>query len=133
MAQKRPIRVLLAKTGLDGHDRGIKVITQGLRDAGMEVVYTGLRQSPEQIAKRALEENVDVIGLSSLSGGYNTLFPDVVKLVREKGMANALIIGGGIILEEDVPVLQEKGISVIFGPGTPINEIANYIRSNVNL
>lgn len=129
--QQRPIRVLLAKCGLDGHDRGVKVIAQGLADEGMEVTYTGLHQKPEQIVEKAFEENVDVIGLSSLSGGYDTLFPEVARLVKEKGMDNVLIIGGGIILEEDIPFLREKGVSAIFGPGTTIKEIADYIRQNV--
>lgn len=133
MAQKRPIRVLLAKCGLDGHDRGIKVISLGLRDEGMEVIYTGLHQSPEQIVRKALEGNVDVIGLSSLSGGYNTFFPEIARLAKEKGMDNVLIIGGGIILKDDIPPLREKGISAIFGPGTPIKEIADYIRKNVKI
>jgi len=133
MLQQRPIRVLLAKCGLDGHDRGIKVITQGLAEEGMEVIYTGLHQNPEQIVERALEENVDVIGLSLLSGGYDVFFPEVARLAREKGTGNVLIIGGGIIPEDDIPFLREKGISAIFGPGTPINEIARYIRQNVKL
>jgi len=133
MSQQRPIRVLLAKCGLDGHDRGIKVIAQGLADEGMEVIYTGLHQNPEQIVERALKENVDVVGLSSLSGGYDIFFPEVARLMKEKGMDNALIIGGGIILEDDIPFLREKGISAIFGPGTPIEEIAHYIRQNVKL
>lgn len=133
MLQQRPIRVLLAKCGLDGHDRGIKVITQGLVEEGMEVIYTGLHQNPEQIVERALGENVDVIGLSLLSGGYDVFFPEVARLAKEKGMGNVLIIGGGIILEDDIPFLQEKGISAIFGPGTLINEIAHHIRLNVKL
>ena len=133
MSQQRPIRVLLAKCGLDGHDRGVKVVAQGLADKGMEVTYTGLHQSPEQIVERAVKENVDVIGLSSLSGGYDILFPEVARLVKERGMSNVLIIGGGIILEEDIPFLKEKGISAIFGPGTPIEQIVNYIRQNVKL
>ena len=122
MTQKRPIRVLLAKCGLDGHDRGIKVISLGLRDEGMEVLYTGLHQSPEQIVGKALEEKVDVIGLSSLSGGYHALFHEITRLVKEEGMDEVLIIGGGIILEDDIPLLREKGVSAIFGPGTPIKE-----------
>jgi len=105
MAQQRPIRVLLAKSGLDGHDRGIKVISQGLREEGMEVIYIGLRQSPEKIVNAALQEGVDVIGLSSLSGGYRNFFPEVVKLTREKGMDDVLIIGGGIIPEKDMQFL----------------------------
>ena len=131
MAQQRPIRVLLAKSGLDGHDRGIKVISQGLREEGMEVIYIGLRQSPEKIVNAALQEGVDVIGLSSLSGGYRNFFPEVVKLTREKGMDDVLIIGGGIIPEKDVPFLIEKGIKCIFGPGTFIRDIANYIRNHI--
>ena len=133
MAQKRPIKVLLAKVGLDGHDRAINVITSGLRDEGMEVTYTGLHQTPEQVVTRALEENVDVLGLSSLSGGYNIYFREITRLMGEKGMDNVLIIAGGIIAEEDIPPLLEKGISAIFGPGTPIKEITDYIRSNVKL
>lgn len=131
MAQRKPIKVLLAKGGLDGHDRGVKVISQGLTDEGMEVIYTGLRQTPEKVVSKALEEDVDVIGLSSLSGGHNVFFPEVVRLAREKGMDNVLIIGGGIIPEEDVQFLKDKGIRRIFGPGTPIREIAEYIRNNV--
>jgi len=133
MSQQRPIRVLLAKCGLDGHDRGVKVVAKGLADKGMEVTYTGLHQSPEQIVERAVKGNVDVIGLSSLSGGYDILFPEVARLVKERGMSNVLIIGGGIILEEDIPFLKEKGISAIFGPGTPIEQIVNYIRQNVKV
>lgn len=131
MKQNRLIRVLIAKPGLDGHDRGAKVVAQGLRDEGMEVIYTGLRQTPEQIAKTALEEYVDVIGLSLLSGAHKTLFPEVSRLIREKGMTEVLIIGGGIIPEEDIPFLQEKGIIAVFKPGTRIKEIAEYIRKNV--
>lgn len=131
MAQPRPIKVLLAKGGLDGHDRGIKVISQGLSEEGMEVIYIGLRQTPEKIVTTALEEGVDVIGLSSLSGGHNVFFSEVAKLAREEGMDNVLIIGGGIIPEEDVQFLKERGTRRIFGPGTPIREIADYIRNNV--
>lgn len=133
MGRQRPIKVLLAKVALDGHDRGVLVVAQGLREEGMEVVYTGLRQSPENIVARALEEKIDVIGLSSLSGGHNLYFPKVVALAREKGMGNILIIAGGIFPYEDISNLKDKGISAIFGPGTPIKEIANYIRDNVKL
>ena len=132
MAQRRQIKVLLAKGGLDGHDRGIKVISQGLSEEGMEVIYTGLRQTPEQIVTTALEKGVDVIGLSSLSGGHNAFFPKVVELARQKGMDNVLIIGGGIIPEEDEEFLKEQGISRIFGPGTTIREIADYIRNTLS-
>lgn len=131
MAKQRPIKVLLAKGGLDGHDRGIRVISQGLSEEGMEVMYIGLRQTPQKIVTTALEEDVDVIGLSSLSGGHNVFFPKVVKLAREKGMDSVLIIGGGIIPEEDMQLLREQGISRIFGPGTAIREIAEYIKDNV--
>ena len=125
------IKVLIAKPGLDGHDRGAKVLTLGLRGEGMEVIYTGLRQSPEKIVQTAIQEDVDVIGLSCLSGAHNYLFPEVTKLVKEKGLDNVLVIGGGIISQEDVPFLQQRGVKAIFGPGTPIKEIARYIRENV--
>jgi methylmalonyl-CoA mutase C-terminal domain/subunit len=132
MAQRRQIKVLLAKGGLDGHDRGIKVISQGLSEEGMGVIYTGLRQTPEQIVTAALEKGVDVIGLSSLSGGHNAFFPKVAELARQKGMDNVLIIGGGIIPEGDEEFLKERGISRIFGPGTTIREIADYIRNTLS-
>ncbi len=131
MATDRTIVVLLAKPGLDGHDRGVKVLTLGLRGEGMEVTYTGLRQSPKQIVEKALLLGADVIGLSSLSGAHKSLFPKVVELAREKGMDKVLVIGGGIIPDEDISFLREKGINAIFGPATPIKEIANYIRANV--
>jgi methylmalonyl-CoA mutase C-terminal domain/subunit len=131
MKQEKPIRILLAKGGLDGHDRGIIVISQGLREKGMEVVYMGLRQSPEMIVTAALQESVDVIGLSSLSGGHKSLFREVVKLLKEKRMNDVLIIGGGIIPKGDMQCLKEIGVKGIFGPGTPIREIADFIRSNV--
>lgn len=131
MGKEGKIKVLMAKPGLDGHDRGAKVLTLGLRDEGMEVIYTGLRQSPEKIVQAALQEDVDVVGLSCLSGAHNYLFPEVVKLLRQKGMQDTLVIGGGIIPQEDIPFLKEKGISAIFIPGTSIKEIAEYIRENV--
>ena len=127
---KHIIRVLLAKLGLDGHDRGVKVLTLGLRDEGMEVIYTGLRQQPEEIVRAAIQEGVDVVGLSSLSGGHNDYFGKVAELLaREK--SNALLIGGGIIPEEDIPYLKKKGIKAVFGPGTVIKDIADFIRANV--
>jgi len=128
---KKPIRVLIAKPGLNGHDRGAKVLTLGLRDEGMEVIYTGIRQTPASIAKTAFQEDVDVVALSCLSGAHNYLFPKVVELLREKGMNEVLVIGGGIIPLDDVPSLKEKGIKAIFGPGSAIKDIANFIRENV--
>ena len=128
MAGERKIKVLIAKPGLDGHDRGVKVLSLGLRDEGMEVIYTGIRQTPESIAEAAVQEGVDVVGLSCLSGAHNYLFPRVVELLREKGAGDKLVIGGGIIPEEDIPFLTEKGISAVFGPGTAIKTIADFIR-----
>jgi methylmalonyl-CoA mutase C-terminal domain/subunit len=130
MSEKR-IRVLVAKPCLDGHDRGAKVIAQALRDAGMEVVYTGLRQTPEQIVSAAVQEDVNVVGMSILSGAHGTLFPEVIKLLKEKGAGDILVVGGGIIPEEDVPALKEAGIAEIFGPGTPLEEVVKYIQANV--
>ncbi|MGI6096536.1 MAG: cobalamin B12-binding domain-containing protein [Dethiobacteria bacterium] len=131
MATTKVIRVLVAKPGLDGHDRGAKVIAHALRDAGMEVIYTGLRQSPEQIAQAALQEDVDVVALSCLSGAHNALFPKVAQLLKEQGMDDVLIIGGGIMPDEDIPFLREKGIADIFTPGTSLKQIVNYIKENV--
>ena len=131
MSSKRPIKVLMAKPGLDGHDRGAKVLIMGLRDEGMEVVYTGLRQTPEMIAQATVQEQPDVVGLSNLSGAYRYLFPEVVNELRKRGLSDVLIIGGGKIPEEDIPFLLEKGISAVFGPGTSIKTIADYIRSKV--
>ena len=125
---ERKIRVLVAKPGLDGHDRGAKVIAASLRDAGMEVIYTGLHQTPEKIAATALQEDVDVVALSILSGAHMTLFPRVQNLLRESGMDDVLITGGGIIPEEDVEALQALGIGRLFGPGTATSEAAAYIR-----
>jgi len=132
MLKKRAMRVLVAKPGLDGHDRGARVLILGLRDEGMEVIYTGLRQSPEMIAQTALEEQTDVVALSCLSGAHCHLFSEVVNELHAKGMSDVLVIGGGIIPKEDIPFLLEKGISAVFGPGTTIKTIAEYIRSNVN-
>jgi methylmalonyl-CoA mutase, C-terminal domain len=125
------IRVLLAKPGLDGHDRGVKVIARALRDAGMEVIYTGLRQTPEQIVNAALQEDVDIIGLSILSGAHMTIFPRVLELMREKGMNDVILFGGGIIPEDDIPRLKEAGVGEIFLPGTSTQGIVDYIREHV--
>ena len=124
----RPIRVLIAKPGLDGHDRGAKVVAAALRDAGMEVIYTGLHQTPEMIATAAVQEDVDVIGLSILSGAHMTLFPRVRSLLMEAGRDDVLITGGGIIPKEDMDVLREQGIGELFGPGTPTSALIDYIR-----
>ncbi|HMK66773.1 MAG TPA: cobalamin B12-binding domain-containing protein [Thermodesulfobacteriota bacterium] len=126
----KKIRVLAAKPGLDGHDRGIKVICHALRDAGMEVIYTGLRQTPEQIVATAVQEDVDVIAMSVLSGAHDYLFPKVMDLVREKGLKEVLVLGGGIIPDEDIPTLKQAGISAIFGPGTYTTDIIKYIEEN---
>ncbi len=131
MNDKKKIKVLVAKPGLDGHDRGAKVITMGLREAGMEVIYTGLRQTPEMIARAALEEQPDAIALSCLSGAHQSLFPRVVEELKKHDMKDVLVIGGGIIPDEDVPYLKEKGISAVFGPGTSIKELSEYIREKV--
>ena len=126
------IRALIAKPGLDGHDRGAKIVAQALRDAGMEVIYTGLRQTPEMIAEAALHEDVDVVGMSILSGAHMALFPRVMELLRENDMDDVLVVTGGIIPDEDVPALNEIGIKGIFGPGTPTNQIVDFIRENVS-
>ncbi len=125
----RPIRVLVAKPGLDGHDRGAKVVAAALRDAGMEVIYTGLHQTPEMIVNAAVQEDVDVVGLSILSGAHLTLFPRVVELLREAGRPDVLVTGGGIIPKEDMDTLRERGVARLFGPGTPTSEFIAYIRS----
>ncbi len=125
------IRVLVAKPGLDGHDRGAKVIARALRDAGMEVIYTGLRQTPEMIVEAAIQEDVDVIGLSILSGAHMTLFPRVMRLLAENGLDDVLVVAGGIIPDEDVPALKEIGIAGIFGPGTSTETVVNFIKENV--
>jgi methylmalonyl-CoA mutase C-terminal domain/subunit len=130
---ERPIKVLIAKPGLNGHDAGAKVVALGLRDAGMEVIYTGLRQTPEKIAEAAVQEDVDVVGLSCLSGAHKVLFPRVAALLREKGRADVLVIGGGNIPEEDIPFLKEKGIKAIFRAGTSIQEIAEFIRRELKV
>ncbi|MBX6377503.1 MAG: cobalamin B12-binding domain-containing protein [Clostridia bacterium] len=131
LLEERRIRVLIAKPGLDGHDRGAKVIARALRDAGMEVIYTGLRQTPERIAAAALQEDVDVVGLSSLSGAHDTLFPAVVEALRRAGLDDVIVIGGGIIPPEDAEELKKQGVGAIFGPGTPTSEVVAYIREAV--
>ena len=125
------IRVLVAKPGLDGHDRGAKVVARALRDAGFEVIYTGLRQTPEQIAQAAADEDVNVVAMSILSGAHPHLFPKVVNLVREKGMKDTLIIGGGVIPEGDIPALKDDGIAEVFTPGTPTTAIVDFIKAHV--
>ncbi len=127
----KKLRILIAKPGLDGHDRGAKVVARALRDAGMEVIYTGLHQTPEMIVEAALQEDVDGVGLSILSGAHMTLFPKVVELMKQRGIEDRLIFGGGIIPQEDSDVLNEMGIGKIFGPGTPTQEIVSYIESTV--
>ena len=127
----RPIRVLIAKVGLDGHDRGAKIIATFLRDAGMEVIYTGLRQTPEMVVNAALQEDVDVIGISILSGAHNTVFPKIIKLMKEKELDDVLLTGGGIIPEQDMKKLQELGVGKLFPPGTNTDEIVTYITEYV--
>ncbi len=130
MGEERKIRILIAKPGLDGHDRGAKVVARALRDAGMEVIYTGLRQTPEQIVNAVVQEDVDLVGLSILSGAHDYLFPRIIELLKEKGAENVLVIGGGVIPEEDITMLKEAGVAEIFGPGTHTGEIIEYIRAN---
>ncbi len=128
MAKK--IRVLIAKPGLDGHDRGAKVVARALRDAGMEVIYTGLRQTPKDIVEAAIQEDVDAIGLSCLSGAHMTLFPEVVQLLKKKGVKDIFVTGGGIIPEEDVPKLKKAGLKAVFGPGTSLEDIVKFFEQN---
>ena len=128
MKKERPLRILVAKIGLDGHDRGAKVIATSLRDAGMEVIYTGLRQTPEMVVNAALQEDVDAIGISILSGAHMTVFPRVIALMKEKGMDDVLVTGGGIIPEQDMKALNEIGVGKLFPPGTTTTEIARYIK-----
>ena len=127
----RPIRVLVAKVGLDGHDRGAKVIATALRDAGMEVIYTGLRQTPEMIAAAALQEDVDAVGVSILSGAHNTLCPRIVQLLRDQGMNDCLVLVGGIVPQEDLPKLKQQGVAEVFLPGTNTEDIVKFLRENV--
>jgi len=130
---ERKIRVLVAKPGLDGHDRGAKVIARALRDAGMEVIYTGLRQTPEKIAAAVVQEDVDALLMSILSGAHDYLFPRVMGLLQEKGVKDLLVLGGGVIPEEDIPALKTAGIREIFGPGTATETIVQYVRENVKI
>lgn len=130
---EKKIRVLVAKPGLDGHDRGAKVVARALRDAGFEVIYTGLRQTPEQIAEAALQEDVNVVAMSILSGAHGHLFPKVVDLVHAEGMNDVLIIGGGVIPETDIPALKEAGVAAVFTPGTPTGEVVNFIKEHVKI
>ncbi len=125
------IKVLMAKPGLDGHDRGAKVVARALRDAGMEVIYTGLRQNPEQIVEAAVQEDVQVLALSILSGAHDYLFPRIIELLKEKGIKDILVVGGGIFPSEDIPKLKQMGIAELFGPGTTTIEIVNFIQKNV--
>jgi len=129
----RKLRILIAKPGLDGHDRGAKVVARALRDAGMEVIYTGLHQTPQMIVEAALQEDVDGVGLSILSGAHMTLFPEVMKRMREEGLEDRLLFGGGIIPGEDVETLQKQGVGKIFGPGTPVQAIVDYIHETVRV
>jgi methylmalonyl-CoA mutase C-terminal domain/subunit len=129
---QRPIKVLIAKPGLDGHDRGAKVLARGLRDEGFEVVYTGLRQTPEMITTAALQEDVDVVGLSILSGAHMTLLPRITELLRAEGLTDVLVTAGGIIPDDDIPALKEAGVAKVFGPGTKIAQVADYLRANVH-
>ena len=128
----KPIRVLVAKAGLDGHDRGAKVIAQALRDAGMEVIYTGLRQTPEQIVETAIQEDVQVVGISCLSGAHNHLFPPIVELLKQQGAGDIFVLGGGVIPDDDIPFLKESGIAAIFTPGTTTTDIIAFINANVS-
>jgi methylmalonyl-CoA mutase C-terminal domain/subunit len=130
---ERKIRVLVAKPGLDGHDRGAKVIARALRDAGMEVIYTGLRQTPEKIAAAVVQEDVDALLMSILSGAHDYLFPRVMELLKEKGVKDLLVVGGGVIPEEDVPALKKVGVKDVFGPGTSTENIVKYVQENVKL
>ena len=132
MQKGKKIRVLIAKPGLDSHDRGAKIVARALRDAGMEVIYTGLRQTPEQIAETALQEDVDVIGLSILSGAHKTIFPRIMKLLKDQEMTDVMVFAGGIIPEEDIDELKKLGIKEIFGPGTPTESIVKYVLDHLS-
>lgn len=131
--ENRPIRVLIAKVGLDGHDRGAKVIASALRDAGMEVIYTGLRQTPEMVVQTAIQEDVDAIGVSILSGAHNTVFPRILSLLKEKEVTDILLTGGGIIPDADADELNKQGVAKLFAPGTEMSEIVAYIQQNVKI
>ncbi len=127
----QPIRVLVAKPGLDGHDRGAKVVARALRDAGMEVIYTGIRQTPEMIAEAAVQEDVDVVGLSILSGAHLEIFPHIIELLKAKGKEDTILVCGGIIPDEDIPRLKEMGFAAVFGPGTPTPELVRFVQAEV--
>lgn len=131
MERDRKIRILIAKPGLNGHDRGAKVIARGFRDAGIEVIYTGLHQTPEQIVNSAIQEDVDAIGVSILSGAHDYVFPEIIKLLRERGAGDIIVFGGGIIPEEDIPALKNVGVREIFLPGTPIEETVKWVKENI--
>jgi methylmalonyl-CoA mutase C-terminal domain/subunit len=131
-AKERPLRIVVAKPGLDGHDRGAKIIARALRDAGFEVIYTGLHQTPEMIVATAIQEDVDAIGLSIMSGAHMTLFPAVIELLREQGAGDVLVFGGGIIPQDDVPKLRERGVAEVFLPGSTTQAIIDWIRANVH-
>jgi len=131
MSKARKIRVLLGKPGLDGHDRGVKVVARGFRDAGFEVIYTGLHQTPEQIVNAAIQEDVDLVGLSSLSGAHLYLFSEVVRQLKERGCGDMTVIAGGIIPAEDIPVLKKLGVKKVFLPGTPIQDIVSWVKKHV--
>jgi methylmalonyl-CoA mutase C-terminal domain/subunit len=130
-AKERPLRIIVAKPGLDGHDRGAKIIARALRDAGFEVIYTGLHQTPEMIVAAAIQEDVDAIGLSVLSGAHMTIFPAIIELLKQKGATDIAVFGGGIIPQDDVPPLKEKGVSAVFPPGSTTQSIIEWIRANI--
>jgi len=132
MSEERKIRILIGKAGLDGHDRGAKIVARTLRDAGHEVIYTGLHQTPEMIVETALQEDVDIIGISILSGAHNYIFPEIIKLLKEKELDNIAVFGGGIIPKDDIPALKEAGVKAIFEPGTPTYEIVDWVKNNVS-
>jgi methylmalonyl-CoA mutase C-terminal domain/subunit len=131
MSSERRVRVVVAKPGLDSHDRGAKIVARAFRDAGMEVIYTGLRQTPEQVVETALQEDVDVIALSILSGAHLALFPKIMELLKKKGLSDVLVFAGGIIPKEDIPHLKKIGIAEVFGPGTPTDSLVKFVRENV--
>ena len=132
MTTERKIRILIGKAGLDGHDRGAKIVARTLRDAGHEVIYTGLHQTPEMIVETAMQEDVDIIGISILSGAHNYIFPEIIKLLKEKGLDNIAVFGGGIIPKDDIPSLKKAGVKAIFEPGTPTYEIVDWVKNNVS-
>ncbi|HML96044.1 MAG TPA: cobalamin B12-binding domain-containing protein [Thermodesulfobacteriota bacterium] len=132
MEQENRLRILIGKAGLDGHDRGVKIVARALRDAGFEVIYTGLHNSPEAIVETALQEDVDAVGLSILSGAHNYLFPEIIRLLEEKGLGDITVFGGGIIPKEDIEGLKQKGVKAVFEPGTSTDEIISWVRENVS-